>query len=204
MKTIFIPVNSKLEINESKIMEISEKLPENIALVYSVQYKKQAENIKEIFSENHIITKFGQILGCSKPAIPKVTQAILLIGEGKFHALSLAYETKLPIYIYNTKLEKISAEELNKFEKSQKGSYINFLDSKKVGIMISTKPGQENMEKALALKKELKTKQNYLFIANNIDTSEFENFPEIQSWVNTACPRIDMNSGKIINLDKIK
>ena len=48
MKTLFIPVNSKLEIEKSNLLEISKKLPKRIAICYSVQYKKQAEQIKQI------------------------------------------------------------------------------------------------------------------------------------------------------------
>ena len=57
--------------------------------------------------------------------------------------------------------------------------------------------------KSLELKKKL-DKKSYLFIADNINSSEFENFPDIQSWVNTSCPRMDMNDNRIINYKKIK
>jgi len=79
---------------------------------------------------------------------------------------------------------------------------LKFLHADKVGILISTKPGQQRLQKAFELKKKFK-KQSYLFISNNINTQEFENFPEIQSWINTACPRMDMNSNSVINMDKI-
>ena len=35
------------------------------------------------------------------------------------------------------------------------------------------------------------------------NTSEFENFNTINSWINTACSRLDMNDSRIINADKI-
>ncbi|MBU2104542.1 MAG: 2-(3-amino-3-carboxypropyl)histidine synthase subunit, partial [Nanoarchaeota archaeon] len=85
MKTLFIPAKSKSEVDKSKIKEISKKLPRNIAIVYSVQYEKQAKEISEILSRDHIITQFKQVLGCSSPKFQK-TQAVLLIGDGKFHA----------------------------------------------------------------------------------------------------------------------
>jgi 2-(3-amino-3-carboxypropyl)histidine synthase len=75
-------------------------------------------------------------------------------------------------------------------------SYLKFLNAEKIGILVSTKPGQENLKKALSLK--LKNKKSYLFLSNNIDIREFENFG-INSWVNTACPRMDFDSG-VINL----
>jgi len=202
MKTIFIPSKLKSKVNKSKILKISKELPKNIAIAYSIQYQSQAKEIKQLISKTHKITKFIQVLGCSQPKIQKNTKAILLIGDGKFHATSLAYETKLPVYILNrNKLEKISKDEIEILGKRQKTAYVKFLNSDKVGILISTKPGQENLRKALEFRKKLK-KPSYLFICNNINTDEFENFG-LSSWVNTACPRMDMNTDSIINLSKL-
>jgi 2-(3-amino-3-carboxypropyl)histidine synthase len=200
MKTIFIPAKIKSEVNEKKISEL--KLPNKIAIAYSIQYQETASEIKKILSKKHEITQFIQVLGCSKPKFSKETKAVLLISSGKFHAISLAVESNLPIYILESdKLRKISDDEINSFNKRKKGSYMKFLNAEKVGILISTKPGQENLKKALSLK--LKNKSLYLFISNEINTKEFENFPEIQSWVNTACPRLDFDNS-VINLSDLK
>ncbi len=83
-----------LQINKSKILEISKRLPESIAICYSIQYIDQAKEIKALLEKTHKITKFIQVLGCSKPFLPKTTQAILLITDGRFHAISLSIETK--------------------------------------------------------------------------------------------------------------
>jgi len=201
MKTIFIPAKSKATLNRYKIKELSRKLPKSIAIAYSIQYQELANQIKYLLS-NHNITKIIQVLGCSQPKFPKNTKAVLLIGSGRFHAVSLAYETKLPIYILEkNQLTKISEEEIQTFERKHKASYLKFLNAENVGILISTKPGQENLQRALNLKKKLK-KNSYLFISNAINIHEFENFG-LDCWVNTACPRLDMDSN-IVNINKLK
>jgi len=203
MKTLFIPAKLKSNINKSKILFISKKLPKNIAIAYSIQYQDTALEISHILSKEHEITKLTQVLGCSKPNFPKNTQAILLIGDGRFHATSLALETKLPIYILeNNQLIKISEKEIEILKKKQKASYLKFLNADKIGILVSTKPGQQNLKKALELKRELKDKRAYLFITNTINVNEFENFG-LDSWVNTACPRLDMEDVRIVNIDRI-
>lgn len=204
MKTLFIPSKKKADINIDSLLKISKKLPKNILLAYSIQFQDLAMQIKEVLCKNHNITNTIQVLGCSKPIIPQKTQALLLIGSGRFHSISLAIETKLPIYILESNnLSLISKEEIAQFEKRQNASYVNFLNSNKVGILISNKPGQENLKKAINLKKSLTTKKSYLFFSNNIDSTEFENFG-LDSWVNTACPRIDMNNNKIINIRQVR
>ncbi len=203
MKTLFIPTKIKSEVNKSKILEISKKLPKNLAIAYSIQYKDIADEIKKILSKKHKITQFIQILGCSKPKFPKETKSILLISSGRFHAISLASKNKIPVYILESnKLKKISKEQIDSMKRKNKASYVKFLNAQKIGILISTKPGQENFKKAIILKNKLKNKDSYLFISNEINSREFENFPEIQSWINTACPRLDFDSS-IINIDKI-
>tara|TARA_Y100000034_G_scaffold110572_1_gene142828 strand:+ start:2488 stop:3102 length:615 start_codon:yes stop_codon:yes gene_type:complete len=203
MKTLFIDAKVKIEIDKSKILKNTKKLPKNIAIAYSIQYKDIAIKIKNILSNNKI-TKLTQILGCTIPKFSKDTKAVLLITDGKFHGISLECDTKLPVYILeNNKLEKVSSKEIEILRKRQKAAYIKFLNAEKIGIIVSSKQGQENLIRALNFKKKLKNKESYLFIGNNINTKEFENF-HIDSWVNTACPRLDIESNKIINLDKIK
>ena len=204
MKTLFLPAKIKSKVNKSKIFSLSKKLPEKIAITYSIQYQDIAFEIKNILSKEKKITKFIQVLGCSKPNFPKNTQAILLIGSGRFHAISLAIQTKFPVYILeNNQLTKISKKDIENFEKKQKASYVKFLNANKVGILVSTKPGQQNLKRALDFVKKIKTKKSYLFLSNNINVNEFENFG-LDSWVNTACPRMDMNNNRIINIDKVE
>lgn len=200
MKTIFIPTKIKSEVNVKKIQSL--KLPKNIAIAYSVQYKDIADKIKEILSKKHKITHFVQVLGCSKPTFPKNTQSILLISSGEFHAVSLAIESKLPVYILESnKLRKISEKDIDSFRKKQKASYVKFLNAEKIGILVSTKPGQENLKKAITLKSKLNNKKSYLFMGNEINTKEFENFG-LNTWINTACPRLDFDSS-VININNL-
>jgi diphthamide biosynthesis enzyme Dph1/Dph2-like protein len=205
MKTLFIPAKTKSKVNRSKIIQISKKLPKQIVLAYSIQYLDQAKEIKEVLEKNHNITLFTQVLGCSSPLIPKETQGVLIITDGKFHATSLALGTNLPVYILNrNKLELIAKQDISNYQKRKLASYVKFLNARDIGILVSTKPGQQNLERAIELKKKLKDKNSYLFIGNIIDTNEFENFPQIKSWINTACPRIDMNENGVVNIHEIK
>jgi 2-(3-amino-3-carboxypropyl)histidine synthase len=202
MKTIFIPAKFKSKVNKSKILEISGKLPKNLAIAYSIQFKDIANEIKAILTENnHKVTGFTQVLGCSKPDFSKDTQAVLLISTGKFHAISLAYESKLPIYILDkNKLERISESDIELIAKKHKASYMRFLNADSIGVIVSTKPGQNRLKKAMNLDS---SKKQYTFLTNAINIREFENFPDIGSWINTACPRMDMDNSAIINIDKI-
>lgn len=200
MKTLFIPARSKLKLNKQEISKF--KFPKNLAIFYSIQYEAQAKEIQQILSKSYNITAFAQVLGCSKPKILKSTQAIILISDGQFHATSLALETNLPVYLINRTITKIPEAKIKELQKKSKGAYINYLNSEKVGILVSTKPGQQNLARAIQLKKEL-NKKSYILIGNNLNPSQFENFG-LRSYINTACPRLAFDNSKIVNMDDIK
>jgi len=203
MKTLFIPAISKQELNKANLSKLT-KLPKEIAIAYSIQYINLAKQIKKELSNSYNITSFQQVLGCSQLKLAKKTKAILLISDGKFHATGIAIELKLPVYIYNNRgIQAITKKDIENFQKKQKVAYMKYLYANNIGVLVSTKPGQQNLSKALQFKKQSK-KKSYLFIANNLNTTEFENFPQIKSWVNTACRRMDMADNSIININQIK
>lgn len=198
MKTLFIPAITTQELNTKLLETLSKKLPSEIALAYSIQYKKLAESAKKILEKNHKLIHFIQVLGCSQPKFDKKVKSIVLFSDGKFHSFSLARESGLPTYLFNnSKIEQVSTKEISEFEKNKKSALVKYLNASRIGVLISTKPGQENLQKALKLKID---KETYYFLANNLNTFEFENFPQIQSWVNTACRRMDLADKSIINI----
>ncbi len=200
MKTLFIPAKSRLKLNTKKLISLTKPLSKNIAIAYSIQFKDIALEIKTILSKTNNITDFIQVLGCSNPRFKKNTESILLIGEGRFHAVSLMRESKIQVHLYShNTLQKIPNTEVDKLEKRKKGAYMKYLNSDKIGILISTKPGQQRFNQALKFKKNLNSKKSYLFLANDLNMAESENF-QLESWVNTACPRMDLNSTSIVNM----
>jgi len=190
MKKLFIPI-LKDEINLDNL-----KFPNRFILAYSIQYEKTAKSLKKKFGKR---VKIMQVLGCSKL---KSNLPIVILADGNFHALNLALQNKIVYKIEKNKLKKFDKKLLEKYQKRIKAGTARFLYSDKIGIIVSIKPGQEQLNLALSLKKKLK-KKSYVFLTNNINTSEFENFP-LDIYVNTACPTIIYDSSKIINYKEIE
>ena len=200
-KILYIESKQKnLDINLNK-SEIS-KLPKKLFLAYSIQYKELAESIKEQLKRNSIkVEKFQQVLGCSKI---KTQLPILLISTGKFHAQNLFLQTPILYITENDKIVQIPKKDIEAQRTRRKTALMKFLKADSIGILVSTKPGQEKLNKAIKLKAGLEKqgKQTYIFVSNNINTNQFENFP-IDSWVNTACSGLCMDNSAIINIEDI-
>lgn len=203
MKTLFIEARKKLELNREKLKELEKMLPDTVYIAYSIQFKKLAETIRKELKSKKILG-FSQVLGCSE--LKTSATAILLIGQARFHALNLATSSGKPVFVFdNYSISQIDKNEIEEIKRKEKGRYLKFLSSNNLGIIISTKKGQNNIKTALNLKKKLEKegKKVFLFISDNINVAELENFPDIEIWINTACPGMALDSGKIINLKNI-
>jgi len=142
--------------------------------------------------------------------------AFFYIGDGLFHPKALLLNNRKDIYCYDPKsstMRLIEKEQQDIIIKKRIGGMASFLSSKKVGILISKKPGQDQTDIARSLGRKIikrwPEKKVFLFIADSIDFSELENFNFIDIYINTACPRIGyddtVRSPKpIINISDIK
>jgi 2-(3-amino-3-carboxypropyl)histidine synthase len=203
MKLLYIESKQKnLSIKLSK-NEIK-KLPKKLFLVYSIQYKDLAISYRKELEKNKIkIEKFQQVLGCSILS-NKNNLPILLIGTGRFHAQNLYLQAPEVFVLEGNKISKITKKEIDTLKTKKKTALMKFLGADTIGILVSTKPGQENLNNALELKKKLEKekKKPYIFISNDLDLSQFENF-NIDSWVNTACSGLAMDNPNIINIQDL-
>jgi len=197
-------IESKLK-NKDLLLSNEEikKLPKCLFLAYSLQYKSVAEKIKkQILASNIKITKFQQVLGCSKinSNVP-----VLLIGSGRFHAMNLFLQAPRIYLFESNSIIEIPKKDIEIMKIRLKTALIKFLSANNIGILVSTKPGQENLDIAIDLKKKLKKKGKvaHIFISNNINPRQFENF-NIDSWVNTACKGLSNDNPEIINYEVLK
>lgn len=211
MKVLFVHAKSKADI--LPILK-KVKISGRIGLVSNIQHLHKLEEAKKFLGEKAIIG--GQILGCdvSKALMIKdKVDSYLYIGTGKFHPIGVAFKTGKPTYIANpltNEFSQVSEEEVEEIRKETKGKYLKFLHAKKVGILVSIKPGQFHPKQYLDLRQKLDmaetikrkyNKETYVFVFNTLNYNELNNFPDIGCWVNTACPRISYKG--VINVSDI-
>lgn len=191
-----------------------------LALATNISHIHQLLAIKEFFKSNGIetLTKKGvlpvyegQILGCDAFAIKiPEAEAILYIGDGMFHALTIE-ETK-PVYIFNplTKEFRQINDIIERLKKKRAGAIAAALSAKVFGILVSIKPGQFHLEVAKWAKRELEKigKTAEIIVANEFNPYSIANFSVFEAYINTACPRIiddiDLFGKPILNPDMLE
>lgn len=199
--TLFIPCRSHADI-ELVVDNILEKvLFEKIGLVTTAQFVGDLSEIKkrlEKAGKKTIIAPGrpnpGQVLGCDAQAALNCgdADAYVYLGTGHFHPLKVAIVTGKPTYMVHPSggIEKVPDELILKHQKIRAARAHQFKEARSVGVLVSTKPGQNRMKQALALKKKLLgKKETFIFAANEIKPDYLIGY-NVDAWVNTACPRI--------------
>ncbi len=218
MKTLWLEARANKTFLLSK--EVIKALPKELALFTTVQYINSFEAIKAQLEKAgikvHIIdgkhTKYsGQILGCE--TIKCDVPAFLYVGDGLFHPQALMMQNEKPVFAYDPRTETlviIDEKDIEKTKKKIKGAILKFLTADEIGVIITTKPGQNRLKDAEKLKQkiEAKGKTCYFFLCDNVDFSQLENFPFVEVWVNTACPRIAIDEYEkfnkpVVNIDDV-
>ena len=187
-KVVYIPA----KVRNAGIKELMGlvKIEGSFGIVTTVQH---LDEVKDLEGYNVL----GQVLGCNALVAMKENNVdnYLYIGSGMFHPLNLAFSVNKPVYVLDPlkrKFFKIDESLKQKYEGRKKGMLAKFYAANKVGVIVSIKSGQNNMNRALALEKKMKEmypkKEVFMFLCDNV--KDLENFPDIECWVNTACVRI--------------
>lgn len=213
MKTLFVSAKCKFPIFFNSINFNS--LPSKIGLISTVQFSNLLPELRKELEKKGkkiFVYKNPNILGCNAISAEKIqdkVDAFLFLSSGEFHILHAASKINKPIFQFNPITKEFSKFDANKtkaIKDKQEQLKKKFVLAKNIGILITTKPGQQKLKDSIKLKEKLEHqgKNVFMFIANNLDLNQFENFPEISIYVNTACPGLMLDSDKIINLDQVE
>jgi 2-(3-amino-3-carboxypropyl)histidine synthase len=223
MKIVHIEARLKGKVElPGKVIEF---LPEKIIVFTTVQLLDSLPGIMkqlEAAGKKPIIVKVkhtrheGQLLGCNIENYSDYTKedfdAFLYVGDGLFHPKALAWKNNgKKVFAYDPftqKFSEIKEEDVEQIKKRQKAALAKFYSSKKIGVLVTTKPGQHNLKIARELKGHYPGKEFFFFVDNTFDFNSLEDFPFIDAWVNTACPRLGLDDSvrtakPIVNIDEV-
>lgn len=216
MKIFLVKIKYKKNKISNKILNLLKKELEkikakNLAIYYSIQYELIAKHVFNFLKNEFNIIAFKQIVGC-KINLYNV-DSYICVSDGYFHGLSIVkkqidslfskyksfdiLEDIIPVFVVNKNIKKIEKDEVKKQINDLKARWLNFNIAKNYGIIVSVKPGQEAFDLALKIKKEIEKngKKAFLFLANEINLEEFNNF-DIDFFIITACPQFSIEGNK--------
>jgi 2-(3-amino-3-carboxypropyl)histidine synthase len=140
------------------------------------------------------------VIGCdfsNAQSISKDVEAFLFLGGGRFHAIGVELTTGKPTIIadpYEKRAYSLHDEVLRVLKKRW-ASISEAKEAETFGVLIGLKTGQERVGKALEMKEKLEKngKKATLLAVREVTPSVLMQFPDIDAYVNTACPRISLD-----------
>jgi 2-(3-amino-3-carboxypropyl)histidine synthase len=208
--TIYIEAKAKATIKEA----VQEALPfledwKSVGLTTVVQHVDMLSEARELLikagksvaiGDTGKLTYAGQVIGCNysnAKAVSKDVEAFLFIGGGRFHAIGLALATAKPVIVadpYEKRAYPVD-EEVKRILKQRWANIAEAGKAENFGVIVGLKSGQGNLDQALQIKEELEKrgKTVTLLALREITPEALMQFPTIEAFVNTACPRISLD-----------
>jgi len=209
-QTIYVEARATLNVPSAveKALPMLEKW-RKIGLATTVQHVQTLDEVREVLTRRGKIVVIGdrghlsypgQVIGCdysNAVSIAMDVDAFLFIGGGQFHAIGVALSTSKPTVIADP-YDNTAALVDKEAEKILKQRWAHVQEAKKAkifAVLVGLKPGQKRLEEALQLKEKLEKegKTTQLFALKEITPEALMEFPSVDAFVNTACPRISLD-----------
>jgi len=211
---VYIEAKAKLNIEPAVEKAVPLMKPwKKIGLATTIQHVDRLEQTKRILekAEKRVYIgdtghgkRPGQILGCDYANAKVVTdkvEAFLFIGGGCFHPLGLSLATMKPTVVADPfeNTAYIIDEYAQKIIRKRWANINEAKSAQIFGVIVGLKPGQTSIQAAVEIKEELEKngKRAVLLALREINPTSLMQFPTLDAYVNTACPRIalDESSG---------
>jgi len=142
----------------------------------------------------------GQVTGCdysNAKSVSEEVEAFLFVGGGKFHALGAMLATGKPTIIADP-FEKRAYSIEKEAQRTLRQRWASICEAEKAksfGVLVGLKTGQKKLDEALKIKEKLeKSGRNATLLAvSEITPEALMQFPSIDAFVNTACPRVSLD-----------
>jgi 2-(3-amino-3-carboxypropyl)histidine synthase len=208
--TIYMEARAKISVKEAVEKAIPLLEPwSNIGLVATVQHVHKLDEAKilllkagktVVIGDAGLVKYPGQVIGCNfsnAQSISEEVEAFLFIGGGRFHAIGVALATAKPTIIadpYEKRAYPIH-DEVPRILKQRWASISEAKGSENFGVLIGLKSGQKRLKEAVKIKEKLQKsgRKATLLALREITSNALMQFPNIDAFVNSACPRISLD-----------
>ena len=137
----------------------------------------------------------GVVLGCDTTACDVNADLNAFIGDGSFHPMAIWINTRRPTFIIDPsgRVQRVSYEDVLK----KRLALIGSVSGRKIGIIVSSKVGQNRRKLAFQLYELSKSLgyKPYLFVSDYLDPSYLLGL-DVDFFVYTGCPRVPIDDAE--------
>ena len=209
--TVYVEARSTVAVKEAieRALPLLSKYHE-IGLATTVQHLDSLKHARTILAKDGKtvivgncgqLNYPGQVIGCNYGNVKSIADevdAFLFVGGGLFHALGIALSTSKPTFVADP-YDNRAFSVIDDAQKTLKQRWVcvqEAVNAKTFGVFIGSKLGQKHFDQALEIKElaEKHGKTVFLLLAKEIVPEAILEFPSIDAYVNTACPRISLEA----------
>ncbi|NIR87933.1 diphthamide biosynthesis enzyme Dph2 [Candidatus Bathyarchaeota archaeon] len=207
---VYIDAKAKVRVEEAvrKAIPLLKRW-NKIGLITTVQHIQALDEAKELLLEAGKTVAIGdagrlkhsgQVTGCdysNAKSMSKEIEAFLFVGGGRFHALGAMLATAKPTIIADP-FEKRAYSIEKEAQRILRQRWASICEAEKAegfGVLVGLKSGQKKINEALKMKEKLEKsgKKATLLAVREITPEVLMQFPSLDAFVNTACPRVALN-----------
>ncbi|KAL8198924.1 UNVERIFIED_CONTAM: Diphthamide biosynthesis protein 1 [Gekko kuhli] len=143
----------------------------------------------------------GEILGCTSPRLAKDTDAIVYLGDGRFHLESVMIANPgIPAYRYDPYSKVFSREHYDheRMQDSRKEAIRKASQASKWGLILGTlgRQGSPAILQHLESCLQVLERPFVRLLLSEIFPGKLQLFPDVEAWVQVACPRLSIDWGE--------
>ncbi|XP_062516867.1 2-(3-amino-3-carboxypropyl)histidine synthase subunit 1-like [Corticium candelabrum] len=181
---------------------------ERLALVGTIQFVSTLQAVYEMLSKEYDLVlpqvkplSPGELLGCTSPRLPKDIDALVYLADGRFHLESIMISNpSVPAFKYDP-YSKIFSREYYDHETMigvRQAMIERASKAKRFGLILGTLGRQGNPKVLQDLEEKIKLAglECITVLMSEIFPEKLKLFPDIDAWVQIACPRLSIDWGQ--------
>lgn len=191
----------------SSILRYNFQSGSHLALVSTIQFVAALQSVQQLLSADYKITvpqsrplSPGEILGCTSPRLPGGVEAVIYIGDGRFHLESIMIANpQVSAYKYDPYNKEFTREHYDHdlMMATRREAILKASTAKKFGVILGTL-GRQGSPKILEYLKQTLSKAGKSFVVvllSEIFPEKLKLFSDVDAWIQIACPRLSIDWG---------
>ncbi|KAF6093413.1 diphthamide biosynthesis 1 [Phyllostomus discolor] len=178
-----------------------------LALVSTIQFVSTLQAVAQELKAEYRVSvpqckplSPGEILGCTSPYLPREAEAVVYLGDGRFHLESVMIANPtVPAYRYDPYSKVLSREHYDhrQMQTNRQEAIATAHSAKSWGLILGTL-GRQGSPKIL---EHLESRLQALglpfvrLLLSEIFPSKLSLLPQVDVWVQVACPRLSIDWG---------
>ena len=205
----FVPVRhtGALGLSDATLAELRERLPPRLGVVTTAQHLHLLDELREALGAVGFtvtvgeggprIAARGQLRGCNISAAGAADgDALLYLGTGRFHPLTVALATGLPMMTLDPHTGAVGDVDADRFLRQRHAAITAAREAPRWAVLLSPQAGQARMSLARRAAEWLRHdgREALLVAATHQHPHQLAGLG-VTAAVNTACPRIAIEDG---------